>query len=483
MNDNRARWLALWVLCLGDLMIVLDTNIVNVALPTIQGDLGFTQSALAWVVNAYMLTFGGFLLLGGRLGDLLGNRKVFLVSVVAFTLASAVCGLAPTAELLVAGRGVQGLAGALVSAVALALIVGLFQDPAERAKAMALYGFVMSGGGAIGVLLGGVLTGFVSWHWVFLVNVPVGVAVGILGLRVLPADRGTVGTRLDVPGAVLVTTSLMLVVYGVVGGGDHGWTSARTLGVLAVGAVLMAAFLGWEARSGNPLVPLRFFRIRTIAVAQVVGMLWSGAMFATFFLSSLYLQQVLAYDALQIGLAFVPTAVVMALFSLRWSDRLVMRFGARGPLTVGLGIVAVGLALLARVPVDGSYVVDVLPAMVLTGAGAGIALNPMLIAATSDVEPQDAGLASGLANTSFSLGGALGLAVLVSVSTWRSDALGGASAEALTGGFQLAFGCGALFALAAAVIAGTLLRSAAAAEAAPQPSATVSASTVSGSSS
>jgi EmrB/QacA subfamily drug resistance transporter len=463
MNDKHARWLALYTLCLGNLMIVLDTNIVNVALPAIQGDLGFTPTALAWVVNAYMLTYGGFLLLGGRLGDLFGNRRVFLGAVVAFTLASIACGFAPSSGLLVAGRAVQGLGGAAVSAVALALIMGLFDDPAERTKAMAVYGFVMSGGGAIGVLLGGVLTGFLTWHWVFLVNVPIGVGVWLLGSRILPRRRAVSGAqRLDVVGAVLVTAALVLLVYGVVG---------SALAYVAAGLGLLAVFVAWEAHTDHPIVPLRLFRLRNLVVAQVVGALWAGAMFATFFLTSLYLQQVLAYDALAVGLAFLPTSVVMAVFSLRWSDKLVLRFGPKPPLVAGLALVAVGLGLLARVPVDGGYLVDVLPAMLLTGIGAGVALNPVLIVAMSDAKPEEAGLASGLANTSFSMGGALGLAVLASVATWRSDALaasGVAHAAAQTGGFQVAFGAGALFALAAAVVGGLLLRTPAAQPAADQ---------------
>ncbi|WP_344041694.1 DHA2 family efflux MFS transporter permease subunit [Nocardioides panacihumi] len=455
MRDKQARWLALYTLCLGDLMIVLDTNIVNVALPAIQGDLGFSPTALAWVLNAYMLTFGGFLLLGGRLGDVFGNRRVFLVAVVAFTVASVACGLAPSSGLLVAGRAVQGLGGAAVSAVALALIMGLFDDPAERAKAMAVYGFVMSGGGALGVLLGGVLTGFLTWHWVFLVNVPIGVVVWLLGSRVLPRRPAAVtAPRLDVVGAVLVTGALVLLVYGIVTGGAG-------LPYVAGGLALLAVFVAWEAHSDHPLVPLRLFRLRNLVVAQVVGALWAGAMFATFFLSSLYLQQVLEYGALAVGLAFLPTSVVMAVCSLRWSDKLVIRFGPKPPLVAGLALVAAGLGLLARVPADGGYVVDILPAMLLTGIGAGIALNPVLIVAMSDTAPAEAGLASGLANTSFSMGGALGLAVLASVATWRTDALTAAGvghADALTGGFQIAFGAGALFALAAAVAGGVLLK-------------------------
>jgi EmrB/QacA subfamily drug resistance transporter len=453
MTDVKTRWLALYVLCLGDLMIVLDSSIVNVALPSIQADLGFSQAALAWVVNAYLLTFGGFLLLSGRLGDLLGNRRVFLCGVVAFVVASVACGLAPTAGLLVAGRAVQGLGGAAVSAVALSLIVGLFPDPTERAKAMGFFGFVMSGGGAVGVLLGGVLTGLFSWHWIFLVNVPVGIGVWIAARRVLPTDdvverRG----RIDVLGAVLVTGALMLSVYGIVE--SSPW--------LIVGSVaLLAAFVLWESRTEDPLVPLRLFRLRNVVVSQVVGVLWAAAMFAWFFLAALYLQQVLGYDALEVGLAFVPTSVVMAYCSLRVSDKLVLRFGIRPPLVAGLLLACASLALFSRAPVDGHFLTDVLPSMLLLGAGAGIAFNPVLLAAMGDVEPHESGLASGVVNTSFMMGGALGLAVLVSLSSWRTDALvadGAGSLEALNGGFQLAFAAGAIFAGLAAAIGGVFLR-------------------------
>ncbi len=458
----RQRWLALYVLCLGDLMIVLDSSIVNVALPSIQSDLGFSQSALAWVVNAYLLTFGGFLLLCGRLGDLLGNKRVFSGGVVSFTVASVACGLAPSAELLVVGRAIQGLGGAAVSAVALSLIMGLFTEPAERAKAMGTFGFVMSGGGVIGVLLGGVLTGLFSWHWIFLVNVPVGIAVWVAARRVLPsdellADRG----RLDVPGAVLVTTALMLSVYGVVGGNEAGWTSVRTLGLLAAGVGLLVAFVARESSAASPLVPLRLFTLRNVPVSAAVGVLWAAAMFAWFFFAALYLQKVLAYEALEVGLAFIPTGVVMMYCSLRLSDRLVMAFGIRPPLTVGLLLAGISLGLFAMAPVDGSFLVHVLPSMLLLGVGAGIAFNPVLLAAMGDVEPHESGLASGVVNTAFMMGGALGLAVLVSVSDARMTALaatGSSPVAALHGGLQLAFAVGAGFALTAAVIGGTLLR-------------------------
>ena len=308
MDDRRTRWLALYALCLGDLMIVLDGSIVNVALPTIQAELDFSPTALAWVVNAYMLTYGGFLLLSGRLGDLFGNRRILLlVGVTSFTVASVACAFAPNAELLVLGRAIQGLGGAAVSAVALALIMGLFEDPAERAKAMGVFGFVMSGGGAIGVLLGGVLTGLLTWEWIFLVNVPIGIAVWLLVIRLIGADTAaTEHQRVDVLGAALVTGSLMLAVYGVVGGNAAGWTSTRTVGILGAALVGLAAFVLREASTAHPLMPLRLFALRNVAVSQVVGALWAGAMFAWFFLTALYMQGVLGYSALEVGLAYLP---------------------------------------------------------------------------------------------------------------------------------------------------------------------------------
>ncbi len=452
---ERRRWLALYVICLGDLMIVLDSNIVTVALPSIRADLGFSPTALAWVVNAYLLTFGGFLLLSGRLGDLFGNRRVLLLGVGAFTVASLACGLAPTAPWLVVGRAVQGLGAAVVSAVALSLITGLFSEPADRAKAMGVFGFVMSGGSALGVLLGGLLTGALSWHWVFLVNLPVGLAVIGLCLKVLPADLvATADRRLDVLGAVTVTASMMTLVYAVVGGDEAGWTSPRTLGLLTLSVALMGAFLAREARVAHPLVPLGLFRLRNLTIANAVGMLWAAAMFAWFFFTALYLQQVLGYPPIQVGLAFLPTSVVMAFCSLRLSDRLVMRFGVRPPLVAGLGCATAGLLLASRAPVDGGFGPDLLPSMLLLGLGAGIAFNPVLLAAMGDVEPRRSGLASGLVNTSFMLGGALGLAALAVLASWRTGGLvaeGESSVAALHGGYQVAFLAGALLAALAAL--------------------------------
>jgi len=460
--DSRTRWLALYILCLGDLMIVLDSTIVNVALPSIREDLGFSQTSLAWVVNAYLLTFGGFLLLSGRLGDIYGHRRLFLIGIALFTVASIACGVSTTPGLLVAARAVQGFGGAVVSAVALSLMMNLFTEQADRAKAMGIFGFVMSGGGSLGVLLGGVLTDTLNWHWIFLVNVPIGVAVIILTLKLLPSAHGSAaGGRLDVAGAVTVTASLMLAVYAIVNGNDTGWTSGQTLGLLGAAVALLSAFIVIEARVRSPLIPLALFKLRNIVVANTVGILWAAAMFAWFFVSALYLQLVLGYSPLEVGLAFLPANLIMGAFSIGLSARLVMRFGFRIPLSAGLFVAAAGLVLFARAPVDGSFVVDVLPSMILLGVGAGMAFNPVLLAAMSDVDPSESGLASGVVNTAFMMGGALGLAVLVSLASSRTDSLR-ASAHgplaSLNGGYHAAFLVGALFAASAAIIGGTLLR-------------------------
>jgi EmrB/QacA subfamily drug resistance transporter len=443
-------------------MIVLDVTIVGVALPSIREDLGFSESSLAWVANAYLLTFGGFLLLAGRLGDLFGQRRLFLIGITLFTTASLACGLAGSQAVLVGARAVQGLGGAVVSAVALSLIVTLFTEPAERARAMGVFGFVAAGGGTIGVLLGGILTDTLSWHWIFLVNVPIGIGVFCLSLLILPAGATrVVAGRLDIAGAITITASLMIAVYAIVNGNEVGWGSARTLGLLALSAALLGLFLALEARVRSPLVPLGLFRKRNIAVSNVVGVLWAAAMFAWFFLSALYLQLVLGYSPLQVGLAFLPANLIMAVFSLGLSAKLVMRFGIRLPLGVGLGLAAAGLVLFARAPVDGAFALDVLPSMLLLGVGAGMAFNPVLLAAMSDVAPNEAGLASGIVNTSFMMGGALGLAVLASLAASRTETLlssGESQLSALTGGYHLAFLVGGVFALTAALLGATLLR-------------------------
>jgi EmrB/QacA subfamily drug resistance transporter len=460
LND-RTRWYALIVLCMGTLMIVLDSTIVNVALPSIRDDLHFSPTSLAWVVNAYLLTFGGFLLLGGRLGDIYGHRRLFIGGIAFFTLASAACGLSQSQNFLIAARAVQGLGGAVASAVSLSLMMNLFTEPGERAKAMGLFGFVASGGGSIGVLLGGVLTDLLDWHWIFLVNVPIGIVVVLFAIRLLPGETAHGTARLDVAGAVLVTAALMLAVYAIVNGNQTGWLTLQTLGLLAAAVVLLGAFVAVEARVGSPLVPLGLLRLRNVAFANIVGILWAGAMFAWFFLSALYLQLVLHYSPLKVGLAFLPGNLIMGVLSIGVSAKLVMRFGIRKPLAAGLLVAAVGLILFARAPVGGSFVVDVLPAMCLLGFGAGIAFNPVLLAAMSDVAPEEAGLASGLVNTAFMMGGALGLAVLASIAAERTDSLrstGHNEVTALTGGYHIAFVVGALFAVAAATIGATLLR-------------------------
>jgi EmrB/QacA subfamily drug resistance transporter len=457
---TRNRWLALYVLCLADLMIVLDSTIVNVALPSIRTDLGFSEASLAWVVNAYLLTFGGFLLLAGRFGDLYGQRRLFLIGIAEFTVASFLCGIANSQTFLIVARAVQGLGGAIVSAIALSLIMILFTEPAERAKAMGVIGFVLSGGGTAGVLLGGTLTDLLSWHWIFLVNIPVGIAAFLLCRVLLPSDAEARRGNLDIGGAVTITASLMLAVYAIVNGNQAGWTSGQTLGMLAGAAALLAAFVVIETRVSEPLMPLGIWKVRNVASANVTGILLAGAMFAWFFLAALYLQRVLGYSALEVGLAFLPATLLWGASSLLLSDKLVMRFGIKPPLLAGLGFYLVALLLFARAPVDGNFFADVLPAMLVLGIGGGITFNPILLAAMSGVEPNEAGLASGVVNTSFMMGGALGLAILASVAASRTDSLrtsGHGPLDALNGGYHLAFMIGAVFAVLAGAVAAAFI--------------------------
>ncbi|MCW2964842.1 MAG: oxidoreductase [Actinomycetia bacterium] len=455
-EHDRTRWLALYVLCAGSLMIVLDMTIVNVALPSIRADLGFTETSLAWVLNAYLLTYGGFLLLGGRLGDLFGHRRLFLAGIAVFTIASAACGLANTQGLLIAARALQGVGGAVASAVSLSLMMNLFTSPADRAKAMGVFGFVASGGGSIGVVLGGVLTGTINWHWIFLINLPIGIAVVFASVKLLPKAHTVMQPgRIDFAGAITVTAALMLAVYAIVNGNTNGWTSGTTLGLLAGAVALFAVFLAIESRISVPLIPLRLFRLRNLSTASVVGILWAAAMFAAFFLSALYLQVVLGYSPLRVGLAFLPSNVVMGVLSLGFSARIVMRYGIKRPLAVGLSLAAIALLLFARAPVDGNFFTDLLPGMLLLGVGAGIAFNPVLLAAMSDVAPEESGLASGVVNTAFMMGGALGLAVLASIAASRTSSLrasGHSELPALLGGYHASFLVGAIFALSAAAI-------------------------------
>jgi EmrB/QacA subfamily drug resistance transporter len=463
LTDKR-RWISLYVLCMGMLMIVLDATVVNVALPSIQSDLGFTQAGLAWVVNAYLISFGGLLLLAGRLGDLASRKGMFLAGLAVFTVASLVCGLAQSQVMLVAARFIQGAGGAMTSAVILGMIVTMFPAPREQARAIGVFAFVASAGGAVGLLVGGVLTQSISWHWIFFVNVPVGIVTAMIAGRLIETDKG-IGFRdgADVPGAVLITASLMLGVYTIVNpAAEYGWGAGRTLALGALSLALLVAFVAREATAKNPLIPLRIFRSRNVAGSNIVQVLSVAGMFGMFFLGALYLQRILGYDALQTGLAFLPVTILMGTLSVRYTDRLVMRFGARKLVLSGLVLFMAGLALFTRAPIDGNYVVDILPVMVLLGVGAGLCFPALMTLAMSGATPDDAGLASGLINTTAQVGGALGLAVLATLSASRSAALVGAGEEpnaaALLSGYHLAFGIGAVLVLVAIAVAVTILQ-------------------------
>jgi EmrB/QacA subfamily drug resistance transporter len=457
-QGDRSRWIALYVLCAGMLMIVLDVTVVNVALPTIQTDLGFSTSNLAWVVNAYLIAFGGLLLLAGRFGDLVGRRTILLAGLGVFTAASLVCGLAESQGVLVGARFVQGIGGAMTSAVILGMIVTMFPEPREQAKAVGVYAFVASAGGSVGLLAGGILTQSINWHWIFFVNIPIGIATAVLVRRLLDRDPGIgFGQGADVPGAVLITSSLMLGVYTIVKpAADLGWGAGRTLGLGAGALALGALFIAREATARNPLIPLRIFRSRNVTGANLVQVLTVAGMFGMFFLGSLYLQRILGYDALQIGLAFLPVTIVMGTLSVRYSEPLIMRFGARTLLFPGLTLVTAGLVLFTQAPADGSYALHVLPVMILLGTGIGVCFPALMTIAMSGATKSDAGLASGLVNTSAQVGGALGLAVLATLSASRSDHLieqGKSTAVALTSGYHLAFWIAAALVVAAIAVA------------------------------
>jgi EmrB/QacA subfamily drug resistance transporter len=462
----RHRWLALVMLCLGMLMIVFDSTVVNVALPSIKNDLNFSETSLTWVVNAYALTFGGFLLLAGRMGDLYGHRRMFLFGISLFTVASVACGVAGTTYVLVAARAVQGIAGAVVGAVALSLIMDLFVEPAERAKAMGVYGFVCAGGGSLGAMLGGVLTGGLGWHWIFLVNVPIGLVVAALSLKLLPgANAKPVQRHLDMTGSILVTASLMLAVYAIVNGNDAGWTSLRTLSQLCGALLLLVVFCIVEMKVRAPLMDFRIFRRPNVAVANVIAMLWAAGVAAWFFLSALYLQSVLGYSPIQVGLAFLPANLIMAVFSLGLSGRLVTRLGGRWSLLAGQLLALSGLLFFSRIPVNGQFVADVLPGMLLLGTGAGIAMNPMLLIAMNDVAQDELGMASGMVNTSLTMGGALGLAILSSIAAFHmqtGNATSLQSPAALSGGYQSAFLIAAMFEVLGLALNALFIRSGAA---------------------
>ncbi len=461
--SDRNRWIALYVLCAGMLMIVLDITVVNVALPSIKDDLGFSQSSLAWVVNAYLITFGGLLLLAGRLGDLVGRRTIFLYGLAVFVTASILCGASQSEGMLIGARLLQGIGGAMTSAVILGMIVTMFPEQREQAKAVGIYAFVASAGGAVGLLLGGVITQVISWHWIFFVNAPIGLATALLSRRLLDKDDG-IGLRqgADLLGAVLITTSLMLGVYTIVKpAAEQGWGATETLLLGAGSLALLGLFIAREATARTPLIPLRIFRSRNVSGANTVQVLTVAGMFGMFFMGSLYLQLVQGYDALQIGLAFLPICIIMGTLTGRYSEPLIMRFGARTLLFPGLGLVTAGLVLFTRAPVDASYVTDILPVLILMGTGIGVCFPALMTIAMSGATRADAGLASGLVNTSAQVGGALGLAVLATLSTSRSndlEAAGHSTASALTSGYHLAFWIAAGLVVAAIAVAATVLQ-------------------------
>lgn len=473
---GSSRGAALAVLSAGTLMIILDGTIVNVALPSIQRDLGFAQAGLAWVVNAYLIAFAGLLLLSGRLGDLLGRRRILVAGLTAFTAASLLCGFADSAGLLIAARFVQGAAGAMVSAVSLGMVIALYPDARGRARAMGVYSFVQSAGGVLGLLAGGVLTQAINWHWIFFVNLPIGAGAALLSLRLLPDDRP--GDRLggqseagagprtrrsvDAPGAVLVTAALMLGVHTIVKTTDRGWTSAPTAGFGALTVVLLAAFLVRQGRTAQPLMPLRIFRSRIVSGANLVLALMIAGGFGFQFMTTLYLQRVLGYDPVEIGLALAPTGAVIGVMSLALSARLGARFGQRSVLLPSLLLFAGGFLLLARAPsAHATYTADILPAILVFGVGFGMAMPSLMTLGMSDATPTDSGLVSGVFNTAQQIGGALGLAVLAALASARTDhalAAGHTLPAALTSGYHLAFLVSAGLLVLAAVLAAILLR-------------------------
>jgi EmrB/QacA subfamily drug resistance transporter len=462
-TDTRNRWAALVVLCVGMLMIVLDATVVNVALPSIKGDLGFSQSSLAWVVNAYLIAFGGLLLLAGRLGDLVGQRRVFLSGLAVFTAASLTCALAQSQGMLIAARFVQGAGGAIASAVILGMIVTMFPEPREQAKAIGIYAFVASAGASIGLLAGGILTEAINWHWIFFVNVPIGVATAILAVRLVEDRDGIgLGEGADVPGAVLLTGGLMIGVYSLLQVTDSGWGSTRTLALGAVSIALLTAFVTRQARIATPLMPLRLFRSRNVTGANLVMGLLVVGFFGMFFLGALYMQGILGYTPLQVGLAFLPSCLVMGGLSLGLAERLIMGIGPRASLIAGLSAAAAGLVLWARTPVDGDFVTDILSVMLLLGTGAGLAFPSLMTLAMSGATPSDAGLASGLVNTTTQVGGAIGLAVLATLATERTQGLvgdGESQVAALNSGYHMAYLIGAILVVAAIIVAVFVLRS------------------------
>jgi EmrB/QacA subfamily drug resistance transporter len=475
-ETGRSRWIALVVLCVGMLMIILDSTVVNVALPSIQRDLHFSQPDLAWVVNAYLITFGGLLLLAGRLGDLIGRKRVFMAGLALFTLASLACGLSDSQGFLIGARFVQGIGGALTSAVILGMVVTMFPEPEEQGKAIGVYSFVAAAGASLGLLLGGVVTQAINWHWIFFINIPIGVVTAVLGQRLVARDKDVPGLHwgVDIAGAGLVTSALMLAVYTIVKATDYGWGSAHTLGFGAGALALLAAFVAREATAAEPLIPLRIFRSRNVSGANAVQLLMVAGLFGMFFLGVLFMQHVLGYSAIGTGVAFMPVSVGIGVLSLGLSARLNARFGPKATLLPGLAMLVLGLVWLTRVPVHASYAVDLLPSMLLLGVGAGLSFPSLMTLSMSGATPSEAGLASGLVNTTLQVGGALGLAVLATLSTTRTSHLlgsGSSHASALTGGYHLAWIVSAGIAAAALIVGVTVLkavRGAPQAEDAPQ---------------
>jgi EmrB/QacA subfamily drug resistance transporter len=455
MTRHTNPWLVLVLVCLAQFMVVLDATVVNVALPSIQKDLEMSEADLQWVVNAYTLVFGGFLLLGGRAGDLLGRKRIFLAGVAVFTIASLLNGLANSSEFLILSRGLQGLGGALVSPAALSIVTTTFEEGPRRAKALSVWAAIASGGAAVGLLLGGILTDFFSWPWIFFVNVPIGIAAFLLTVRYVPESRDEHAHAFDVAGAVTVTGGLVALVFAIVKTTDSGWTSPQTLVGAAVAVVLLTAFVLIEQRRSDPLVRLSIFRVRTITAANVVMLLVASGLFAMFFFNSLYIQRVLGYSPLEAGLAFLPFTLGIGIGA-GVSSQLAQRVGVRPVTTSGMLLGVIGLLLLARVPVDGTYVVDLLPSIVVTSIGMGATFVPVTMLATSGVEGEDAGLASGLFNTSQQVGGALGLAILSTVAVHITD--GSTDPQALVDGFHGAFLGGALLMMAALALLYVLLR-------------------------
>ncbi|HEY3758621.1 MAG TPA: MFS transporter [Solirubrobacteraceae bacterium] len=440
---ERRRWIALAVLCLGQLMMVLDATIVNVALPSIQRELHFSQSNLTWVINGYLVTFGGFLLLAGRVGDLVGRKKVFLVGLVMFTAASVLCGVAQDQTMLIAARIIQGVGGAVASSVILAIIVTEFPERVEQAKAMGMYAFVSAGGGSVGLLAGGALTQSLDWHWIFFVNVPIGIVTFVFGAMLIEENEGIgLAGGVDVFGSILITLATMLGAFAIVKSSEYGLFSARTLGIGGASLALLAGFLALEARLENPIMPLRILRQRMLMGSSLVRGLLITGMFSAFFLGALYLERVLGYDAIDTGLAFLPLTFSIAVMSMGIGARAVERFGGVQTLVAGLFGIIIGLLLLAVQGVHASYFPGLFFAFLALGLGAGASFLPLLTMGMSDSAPRDAGLASGIINVSVQLFGAIGLATLGTIATDHTKALsaaGHALPSALTGGYHLAY--------------------------------------------